>query len=771
MCLLLAASGLVALPGLTAAASDRSAARVPGVPQDPSVLFTEDFENRANPAAEQALTAYTGISGQTYSGDPFWVSAPNCNGFILNYDNTANPADCTVIQPQAEPHSRLRSLVYAMGQVNGTTPPNTNSALAEYTEGSPPAGEEIQFQTANPIPIPAGGNRYLSAKVTAGAVNCAIAAPPLLQFIAVNGPTELPIGGSINVCTAAGQDYTVPDPRGGTVTVHAGEFVTPNAVLYPGSTLGLRVRNKQPTGNGNDGALDDIEIVDSTPTLDKSFSPAEIGEAQTSTLTFTVTNTSELAGKAGWSFTDTLPSGMKVASPSNASTTCANGKVTAVAGTGTVTVTGDLKNGDTSCTVSVDVKAPIGTYTNGPDNTDEKGLNPPQPSDLVVKPQVDLKIAKGFSPKNYQPGKPLNYTVIVSNAGPSTATGVQVVDDVPLENVTWTCAGSGGATCTASGSGDLNDSATIPAGGKVTYTITGVPADGTVGDLPNTATATRPEDVVDPQCDPDCSSKVVTPGRPSLKIVKTAKPAGPAVLEAGDRITYTFVVTNTGAEPLLGVEIEDKPFSGTGTPPKVICPPAINPLDPGETVTCHATYKLTQADVDAGGVTNTAAASGQTPRGLPDISPPSPTNVIVKPDPSVKLVKRAEPATFTAAGQKISFTLTATNTGNVTLKNVKIHDIPTSGNITIRCPKKAKRGLAPGRKLTCAGTYTTTQKDVKRGKIINSAYVDGDTPDGGTVGPHTHKAAKSKAKVGYGRCRATTSSAAARLSCRPAESA
>jgi hypothetical protein len=51
-------------------------------------------------------------------------------------------------------------------------------------------------------------------------------------------------------------------------------------------------------GGGNDHGFDNITILDVTPQLDKSFSPSVVGVGQPSTLTFTVTNTDELASKS-----------------------------------------------------------------------------------------------------------------------------------------------------------------------------------------------------------------------------------------------------------------------------------------------------------------------------------------------------------------------------------------------------------------------------------------------------------------------------------------
>ena len=79
--------------------------------------------------------------------------------------------------------------------------------------------------------------------------------------------------------------------------------------------------------------------------------------------------------------------------------------------------------------------------------------------------------------------------------------------------------------------------------------------------------------------------------------------------DAGDTIDYSFVVTNTGNVTLDPVAIDD-PKVGV-----VTCP--ASSLAPGGSTTCTATYTLTQADVDAGHVANTATAGGTPPFGRP----------------------------------------------------------------------------------------------------------------------------------------------------------
>ena len=79
---------------------------------------------------------------------------------------------------------------------------------------------------------------------------------------------------------------------------------------------------------------------------------------------------------------------------------------------------------------------------------------------------------------------------MASNAGPSVANGAMVTDTVPAEitGATWTCVGTGGASCTASGSGNINDTVNLPVAGTVMYTLTGTISGSATGSLGNTAT-------------------------------------------------------------------------------------------------------------------------------------------------------------------------------------------------------------------------------------------------------------------------------------------
>ena len=84
---------------------------------------------------------------------------------------------------------------------------------------------------------------------------------------------------------------------------------------------------------------------------------------------------------------------------------------------------------------------------------------------------ADLAITKTDGVTTATPGGIVTYTITASNAGPSNATGATVADTFPASlTCTWTCLGAAGGTCTAAGSGNINDTVNLPAGGSVTYT-------------------------------------------------------------------------------------------------------------------------------------------------------------------------------------------------------------------------------------------------------------------------------------------------------------
>ncbi|MEZ5191686.1 MAG: hypothetical protein R2734_03655 [Nocardioides sp.] len=101
------------------------------------------------------------------------------------------------------------------------------------------------------------------------------------------------------------------------------------------------------------------------------------------------------------------------------------------------------------------------------------------------------------------------------------------------------------------------------------------------------------------------------------------------------------------------------------------------------------TYTLTQVDVDAGHVANTATATGTDLNGT-DVTATDSTDTSIPAGPAISLDKQAGTLTGASAGDTIDYTFVVTNTGNVTLTRVTVDD-PTVGPVT--CPAGP---LAPG---------------------------------------------------------------------------
>jgi uncharacterized repeat protein (TIGR01451 family) len=78
---------------------------------------------------------------------------------------------------------------------------------------------------------------------------------------------------------------------------------------------------------------------------------------------------------------------------------------------------------------------------------------------------ADLSITKSNHQEGVTIGSSITYTIEVSNAGPDGVTGATVEDTIPaaLDTCTWTCAASGGASCTASPGAGFRG----PAGGRL----------------------------------------------------------------------------------------------------------------------------------------------------------------------------------------------------------------------------------------------------------------------------------------------------------------
>ncbi len=160
--------------------------------------------------------------------------------------------------------------------------------------------------------------------------------------------------------------------------------------------------------------------------------------------------------------------------------------------------------------------------------------------------QVDLSIAKTASPDPVIVGRPLTYTITVTNNGPSTATAVVVTDKVPSGSLYASCT-PWAESCSLSIAGGTVTwrLGSLPNGATATLKAVVVPTE--VGPLTNTASVTATEP--DPDSTNNTATRTVTVQPPS------ADPIPQSGTAAGGSTTYSIVVTNrtptyaTGAQP------------------------------------------------------------------------------------------------------------------------------------------------------------------------------------------------------------------------------
>ena len=234
-----------------------------------------------------------------------------------------------------------------------------------------------------------------------------------------------------------------------------------------------------------------------------------------------------------------------------------------------------------------------------------------------------------------------------------------------------------------------------------------------------------------------------------IRIEKSAAPR--RYDHAGQEITYTYTVTNTGTHfTLHDILVSDNRVHG-----QVHCDATI--LVPGAHTTCTATYAVTQPDMDDGHVTNVAVATGTTTNG--DVVPSDPATQTVRAiqRPAVSIVKTASVDSFDTAGLEITYFYHVTNTGNVTLVNTNATD---SRGLPLYCER---RYCPPGLDdLPVVLRHHPGERG--RRHIDNVGLADGDAPErrGGARHRHArHPQGTTPRGRASSRPRAWTASAAA----------
>ena len=745
-----------------------SAATVPFNPAQPTVFIAQGSPTQLDKATQSGgaitFTPVGGtVAGLTYNA----IGYDTCNNFIYGVQTSATATQSVgaIIQVASDGSITYPGInVGAADNAGAFGPPDAtcDNFYVGASGGTTMTEVNVLAPTAKPATVSVGGailgpdftyaNGYFWAMGNPSGTGSA--AQSQIQRIAIPG-----LGGTAPTAT-----FTVSTPAVG-ITAPTGSYgaawtygngdvgfsnnnsgnIYEIRITNPGSsspTFTTVISQSGPASSNNDGT--NAPGLNTDLAVTKTASPAMVDPGGKITFTLTVTNNGP-GNSSGYVLSDTLPSGLT--SVATASTGCTVSSPTAVVCAGAPLAAGASVTDTITANAPKPFTAPItnsATVTaneadpNASNNTATATVSP----NIVTVSMVKSAVVTPASDQNAaNVGDTITYSYNVTNTGNVPLTSVGVSDP---------SAGVAGVACPTPAPPGLAPGATETCTARTPFVVTQINVDA--GSVSDTATATGTDATGFPSPASASSTTIKTvAAAPSLILQKVADESlgNSAPIQAGETIQYSYVVTNTGNVDLTSLSVSD-PTAGA-----VSCPVlAARGLAPGDTETCTANvpYVVTQTNVDQGGVTDTATATGTDLQGDSATSPPSTVSTSSLPNPAVSVDKRAtvtptSDQTAVKVGDTIQYSYVVTNIGNVSLASVAVSD-PVAGTVT--CPIPAAPGLAPGQTETCTADhpYTVTQADVDNGAVTDTATATGTDTHGNTSAPSNPSTATVLAVLG-----------------------
>jgi len=322
-----------------------------------------------------------------------------------------------------------------------------------------------------------------------------------------------------------------------------------------------------------------------------------------------------------------------------------------------------------------------------------------------------VEVIKSVDPDVIVSGTEVLYTFLVHNTGDSTLYDLDVNDDHL---------------------GFIGTVAELPADGTATLTKTATLTQTTT----NVATVDGYDEFENPVSDTDDAHVDVF--NPSISIVKSASAN---TILAGESVTYTYLVTNTGDTPLFNISVTDDVLGAIGTIP-ALAPAAF------DTVTFTTTIS---ADV-----TNIGTAVGWYGNvesdffGSVQASEPESVDVI---NPAIGVVKTADP-TAIVLGESVTYTYVVSNIGDVDLFGVTLTDdhlgvVGTLATLPVEGSQTFTVTTAPSEPTTNVVTAVGFDRLQHQVSATDDAFVDVSLPFTGKPDMAIDKSAdKTQVKAG-----------------------
>jgi uncharacterized repeat protein (TIGR01451 family) len=379
--------------------------------------------------------------------------------------------------------------------------------------------------------------------------------PAGLVIATPNGLTGTCGGGTITATQATGSIVLSGASLPASGTCNFSINVTGTAAGTKNNTTGAVTSTEGGTGGTASANLS----VQSPPSISKAFGAASIALNGSTSLSFTVTNpTANSSALTGVAFTDTLPAGLVVSTPNGLTGTCGGGTITAVAGSGSASLSGATIATSSSCTFSINVTGTAtGSLTNttGAVSSTNGGTGNTATASLNVAAPPTISKAFGVASIPLNGSTSLSFTVVNPGANTIALTGVAFNDALPAglvisspNGLTGTC-GAGTITAAAgSGSASLSG-ATMAANASCTFSVnvTGTSS----GSHSNTTGA-----ITSNESGPGATSNTVTLA--VLTPPSITKSFGAASLNLAATTSLTITITNPNTTAgLTGVAFAD----------------------------------------------------------------------------------------------------------------------------------------------------------------------------------------------------------------------
>jgi uncharacterized repeat protein (TIGR01451 family) len=269
-------------------------------------------------------------------------------------------------------------------------------------------------------------------------------------------------------------------------------------------------------------------------------------------------------------------------------------------------------------------------------------------------------------------GAPITYTLVITNKGPSEATGVRVTNTLPL-SVSFSQAMPMGA-CSGGGRVVTCDLGIMNRDVVSTVTIVGQVAPGVLGIITNTSRVSSLETDVNPANNWFTKTTNIT----TIANLSVSKRANPSTTIAGAGLTYTIMLTNSGPSDAHQIVLTDT-LTGAGNfvSASSICTPTANvvvcrlDLANASTSTLTATVAVNPSAREA--LTNTVYVTSSIDY---DLNLGDNTFTLTTPVATLADlwgIKVGTPLTVTAGGL-LTYTIAVTNSGPSTARGVVLTD-------------------------------------------------------------------------------------------------